>query len=173
MKAKLLFTVVLFLFFSLSACSQDTNQPDNAAPDVTENEITDNPDQNREAPEENKQDTDDSEANLEDDQEDDQTSEPQQYQNEAFKDVTISEKDDQMIVTGKARVFEGVFQYRVLSGTDALLEDHYQTEGAPAWGEFELTINKELIKNPGTTLELFTYSAKDGAKMDTLTIPLN
>ena len=55
---------------------------------------------------------------------------------------------------------------------EILKEDHYQTAGAPAWGEFEFFIEKNLLANPGTTLELFVYSAKDGSKTDVLPIIL-
>ena len=95
-----------------------------------------------------------------------------QYQNEVFKEVTVSKVNGETTVKGKARVFEGVFQYAVLSGTEILLENHYQTEGAPAWGSFEITIDKELLTKENVSIELFVYSAKDGAKTDILTIPI-
>ena len=69
-------------------------------------------------------------------------------------------------------MFEGVFQYAVVAGGDILLQDKYQTDGAPAWGDFEISIDKELGEKEGAVLELFVYSAKDGAKVDVLTIPL-
>ena len=95
-----------------------------------------------------------------------------QYENEAFKDVIITETDQGIVVTGKASVFEGVFQYAVVAGGDILLQDRYQTDGAPAWGDFEISFDKELGEKDGAVLELFVYSAKDGAKVDVLSIPL-
>jgi hypothetical protein len=95
------------------------------------------------------------------------------YENEVFADVTLAEVDGKTIVTGKARVFEGVFQYAVIAGNTVLLENYYQTDGAPAWGEFTITLEKELTDKEGAQLELFVYSAKDGSKINTLTIPLN
>ena len=92
------------------------------------------------------------------------------YENNSFKDVAFNEYENGIIVTGKARVFEGVFQYAVVSGEEILKEDHYQTDGAPAWGAFEFTIEKDLLTKPGTSLELFVYSAKDGSKTDVLPI---
>lgn len=94
------------------------------------------------------------------------------YENEAFKEVTVSELDGKIVVNGKARVFEGVFQYAVVAGNEVILQDHYQTAGAPAWGDFEITFDKELVELEGTSFELFVYSAKDGSKIDVLTIPL-
>ena len=95
---------------------------------------------------------------------------PTTYENNIFKDVAFNEYENGIIVTGKARVFEGVFQYAVVSGEEILKEDHYQTDGAPAWGAFEFSIEKDLLTKPGTSLELFVYSAKDGSKTDALPI---
>lgn len=97
---------------------------------------------------------------------------PKVYQNNSFKSVVLSEKDGKIIVKGQARVFEGVFQYAVTSGNKTILEDHYQTEGAPAWGNFEISLDQSLVEKTGATFELFVYSAKDGSKVDVLTIPL-
>ena len=57
----------------------------------------------------------------------------------ALKMSPLHENENGVNVTGKARVFEGVFQYAVVSKDEILKEDHYQTAGAPAWGEFEFT----------------------------------
>ncbi|MDN3020104.1 Gmad2 immunoglobulin-like domain-containing protein [Paenibacillus sp. BSR1-1] len=94
------------------------------------------------------------------------------YANKVFKDVALAESGDKIIVTGKAQVFEGVFQYALYDGEKVLLEDKYQTEGAPAWGKFEITFAKKLVTTNDTKLELFVYSAKDGSKVDTLEIPI-
>lgn len=103
----------------------------------------------------------------------DEVPEKQVYENEVFADVTLEEVDGKTVVTGKARVFEGVFQYAVVSGNEVLLENYYQTDGAPAWGEFTITLEKALTEKEGAKLELFVYSAKDGSKINILTIPLN
>lgn len=95
-----------------------------------------------------------------------------QYQNEVFKEVTVLKSNGGAVISGKARVFEGVFQYAVISGKEVLQENHYQTDGAPAWGSFEITIEKELLTKEEVSIELFVYSAKDGSKTDILTIPL-
>ncbi|WP_163100560.1 Gmad2 immunoglobulin-like domain-containing protein [Peribacillus alkalitolerans] len=104
----------------------------------------------------------------------DNTSEPiskeeKRYENDAFKEVMIKEEEDHLVVTGKARVFEGNFQYAIIKDSTIVKQDFYQTDGAPAWGDFEIIIEKEL---KGTELELFVYSAKDGSKIDVLKIPL-
>ncbi|WP_144553125.1 Gmad2 immunoglobulin-like domain-containing protein [Bacillus sp. X1(2014)] len=94
------------------------------------------------------------------------------YQNEVFKDVVVTKKADTIIVTGKAQVFEGVFQYALYDGEKVVKEGNYQTDGAPAWGEFEITFAKELVSTNTSKLELFVYSAKDGSKINTLEIPI-
>jgi hypothetical protein len=138
----LLGVFVLFIFF-LTACSLDINiSTDDKEPTVTDN--GNNPDKD----------------------------DDKQYQNEAFKEVTVLKSNGLIKVKGKARVFEGVFQYAVVAGTEVLLEDFYQTDGAPAWGDFEITFDEELAAREGTVFELFVYSAKDGSKTDILTIPI-
>jgi predicted small lipoprotein YifL len=93
------------------------------------------------------------------------------YQNKVFKDVTVTQTEFMVTVEGKAQVFEGVFQYGLYDNGKSILEDKYQTAGAPAWGDFKFTFEKELIKND-SKLELFVYSAKDGSKENILEIPI-
>ena len=94
------------------------------------------------------------------------------YQNEVFKNVVVTETTDSIIVTGKAQVFEGVFQYALYDGEKVVKESNYQTAGAPAWGDFEITFEKDLVSTNTMKLELFVYSAKDGSKINTLEIPI-
>ncbi|WP_226672047.1 Gmad2 immunoglobulin-like domain-containing protein [Rossellomorea aquimaris] len=91
------------------------------------------------------------------------------YENEAFQDVAVTQSEDEVMVTGKARVFEGVFQYALYAGENEVETSNYQTDGAPAWGEFTITFKNESV----TRVELFYYSAKDGSKMGTLEIPIS
>ncbi|MBT2738920.1 Gmad2 immunoglobulin-like domain-containing protein [Bacillus sp. ISL-7] len=103
------------------------------------------------------------------------TPEPEQkvYQNEVFKDVVVTETSDTLTLTGKAQVFEGVFQYALYDGEKVVKESNYQTAGAPAWGEFEITFEKGLVSSNNAKFELFVYSAKDGSKINTLEIPIS
>jgi Immunoglobulin-like domain of bacterial spore germination len=143
MKKKFLLGIFIVLFFGLTACSIDINiSTDDKKPDVIDNG-------NNQEEVDNKQ-----------------------YENNAFKEVTVSKSNGNLMVKGKARVFEGVFQYAVISEKEILLENHYQTEGAPAWGSFEITIEKELLTKEKVSIELFVYSAKDGSRTDILTIPI-
>ncbi|MFP7299942.1 Gmad2 immunoglobulin-like domain-containing protein [Neobacillus niacini] len=143
MKSKFLAWMFMALFLCLAGCSLDINIS-----------------------------TDDKKPVVTDDESDQEQEENKQYENEVFKEVTVSTSNGETTVKGKARVFEGVFQYAVLSGTEVLQENHYQTDGAPAWGSFEITVDKELMTRESVSMELFVYSAKDGSKTDVLTIPL-
>ena len=178
-KMFLLLTILLVL--GVTACSpKEETQDKNESTNVTENE-GENP-KEAENPNlfENESTTDNEDSTSTGNETEDNKSEapaiespePTTYENNSFKDVAFNENGNGIIVTGKARVFEGVFQYAVVSGGEILKEDHYQTDGAPAWGAFEFTIEKDLLTKPGTSLELFVYSAKDGSKTDVLPIIL-
>jgi hypothetical protein len=96
------------------------------------------------------------------------------YENEVFKEVSIKVTEDDVKIIGKARVFEGVFQYSLLTeDSEVLITDYYQTEGAPSWGKFEIILDKELTTNEGAKVELFVYSANDGSKINVLQIPID
>jgi hypothetical protein len=168
MKSKLMVLLFMVLFLGLAACSQDSNTQGDKEPDITN---PDGKDQGEKEPDGTEDDKPESGVTDEDDQQDKE--ENKQYGNDVFKDVSVSAlQDDSVVVNGKARVFEGVFQYAVISGTEIVKEDHYQTDGAPAWGSFEITIEKELLASEKVSIELFVYSAKDGSKTDVLTVPL-
>jgi hypothetical protein len=178
-KMFLLLTILLVL--GVTACSpKEETQDKNESPNVTENEGENPKETENPNPFENESTTDNenstSTGNETEDNESEaptiESPEPTTYENNSFKDVAFNENGNGIIVTGKARVFEGVFQYAVLSGEEILKEDHYQTVGAPAWGAFEFSIEKDLLTKPGTSLELFVYSAKDGSKTDVLPIIL-
>ncbi|WP_060673566.1 Gmad2 immunoglobulin-like domain-containing protein [Rossellomorea vietnamensis] len=98
---------------------------------------------------------------------------PTVYQNESFKEVVVTQSEGEVMVTGKAQVFEGVFQYVLYDGGKVLEENNYQTAGAPAWGEFTLSFKKEIVTTNDIKLELFFYSAKDGSKTNVLEIPIS
>ncbi|MCR2806385.1 Gmad2 immunoglobulin-like domain-containing protein [Paenibacillus soyae] len=96
--------------------------------------------------------------------------------NDAFCNVKVSGSGGQYTVTGEARVFEAVMNYAVEDGHDYVLEDfHMLDEGAPAWSPFtlELDIPPDKLPDNGTLmLELFEYSAKDGSKINVISVPL-
>ncbi|MDQ6420572.1 Gmad2 immunoglobulin-like domain-containing protein [Paenibacillus sp. LHD-117] len=96
--------------------------------------------------------------------------------NNAFCNIRVSGSGGQYIVSGEGRVFEAVMNYSVEDGHNYLLENHHMLdEGAPAWSPFTLDIvipPEKLPANGTLTLELFEYSAKDGSRINVLSIPL-
>ncbi|RFB14969.1 hypothetical protein DZB84_13745 [Bacillus sp. HNG] len=171
MKKILFFITVLSIATILASCNQNnqSNQPDD---NEQVNETEQPAENNNEETTQEEESVDETEQNKESDVAPD--SEEKVYQNKTFKDVKVSETDNQIIITGKAQVFEGVFDYAVYDGEDKLLEDHYQTVGAPSWGDFEIKIDKTTVAQPKNEvrIELFVYSAKDGSKENILNIPL-
>src|SRR3954452_1541149 len=145
-KAALLLTLLLILF-GVSACSQEdeTSESSNGTPNVTENGKIKEPsvaeNEKNETPSTTEDEDEDSEAPSINEELPNELDEEKQYENDSFKEVRVTENGEEVIVKGKARVFEGVFQYSIVSGTDKLLENYHQTDGAPAWGEFELTFD--------------------------------
>ncbi|THE14136.1 hypothetical protein E1I69_04805 [Bacillus timonensis] len=169
---KILFYIIVFSIATiLASCSQNdqSNQPDD---NEQVNETEQPAENNNEETTQEEDNVDDTEQNTENDVAPD--SEEKVYQNKIFKDVKVSETDNQIVITGKAQVFEGVFDYALFDGEEKVLEDHYQTVGAPSWGDFEIKIDKTTIAQPKNEvrIELFVYSAKDGSKEDILNIPL-
>ncbi|WP_180271161.1 Gmad2 immunoglobulin-like domain-containing protein [Fredinandcohnia onubensis] len=180
MKKIIMFITILSIGVLLAACNQNdqTNTPDeNEQVNETEEQVENNNDEATQE-EENNDDATQEENNDENEQgtakSETPTNEEKVYQNKIFKDVKVSETDNEFVFTGKAQVFEGVFDYAVYDGEENLFENHYQTVGAPSWGDFEIPIEKELIANAknDARFELFVYSAKDGSKENVLTIPL-
>ena len=182
---KFLGILLLALMFGLVGCSLDKEeaQEPTEKPSVSEeNESDEKPDVSEEEPviDEEEQPPVDNGSTPPNNNPDKPVSNPptpsnegkeQQYQNNAFMEVMIKE-GEAIVITGKARVFEGSFQYAVVSNGEVLKGGTYQTDGAPAWGPFEITVGKEYAK-AGVMFELFVYSAKDGSKIDLLEIRLN
>lgn len=184
---KMFFLLTILLVFGLTACSpKEETQNKNESTNETKNEGGDPKETKEPAPSENGSvienentkppvsgNTYDHETeNNENEEPATESPEPTTYKNNSFKDVSLTENENGIQVTGKARVFEGVFQYAVVVKDKILKEDHYLTAGAPAWGEFQFFIDQNLLTHPGTTLELFVYSAKDGSKTEVLPIAL-
>ncbi|MDR4889560.1 Gmad2 immunoglobulin-like domain-containing protein [Fredinandcohnia sp. QZ13] len=173
MKKILFYIAILSIATILASCNQ--NDQTNEADDNEQVNETEQPAENNndETTQEKTNEAGETEQNTEKDGT--PNTEEKVYQNKIFKDVKVSEMDNQMVITGKAQVFEGVFDYALYDGEDKLLEDHYQTVGAPSWGDFEIKIDKTTIAQPKNEvrLELFVYSAKDGSKENILNIPLS
>lgn len=160
MKSAIYFLLALIAILGLSACSQQENVKKSDEEKVVETPKDEVPAKEEPPKEEPAADKDQPVSNE------------KVYHNDAFKDIVVTESGDQFVVTGKAQVFEGVFQYKLYNGDHVLLEDRYQTAGAPSWGDFTISFGKHLITGDDARMELFVYSAKDGSKMNVLDIPI-
>ncbi|MFA5528665.1 MAG: Gmad2 immunoglobulin-like domain-containing protein [Peptostreptococcales bacterium] len=81
--------------------------------------------------------------------------------------------DNKIVVRGQARVFEGTIQYEFEDGHN-ILDEGFTTasEGAPGWGDFEITIEFDEVANDTGTIILYEESAKDGSRLHELIIPV-
>lgn len=80
---------------------------------------------------------------------------------------------DNIVVKGMARVFEGTVLYEFEDGHFVLDEGMVTaTEGAPGWGEFEITIQLDEVFSEGGSVILYEEDALDGARINELIIPL-
>lgn len=81
--------------------------------------------------------------------------------------------DNKIVVRGQARVFEATIQYEFEDGHN-ILDEGFTTasEGAPGWGDFEITIEFDEVANNTGTIILFEESAKDGSRLHEIMIPV-
>jgi len=78
-----------------------------------------------------------------------------------------------LTVRGYARIFEATFRLRVEDGHDVLAGVCTMTsDGAPAWGQFEVVLEFPAPAGPGLRLFLFEESAKDGSPVNVALVPL-
>lgn len=78
-------------------------------------------------------------------------------------------------VIGKARVFEGTVNIRLMDGNGNILDETVvqATEGAPSWGDFEAIVSYKPLKETQTgTLQVFSVSQKDGSIQNLVSIQL-
>jgi hypothetical protein len=100
---------------------------------------------------------------------------PKIYANARFKNVLVVRKGEhEFSIQGKAQVFEANISWVVEDGHEELKKGFVTTDaGAPAWGNFEFSIDVQK-KRPNSTLTLilFESSAKDGSRQHELPIRL-
>lgn len=80
-----------------------------------------------------------------------------------------------LVIKGSARVFENAFNYRLLDSNGTVLAESNAMADAFDTGEFgAFTVTTSYDAPTGTTgtLEVFDYSAKDGAVIDLVTFPI-
>lgn len=101
----------------------------------------------------------------------------EQKENNAFRNVKVSGENGDYIITGEARVFEATFFYSVEDGHDVLIPETvvHAKEGAPSWSPFELRISipKEKFPKNGTiTANIYERSANDDSIVNQVSVPL-
>ncbi len=82
------------------------------------------------------------------------------------------------ILRGKARVFENVLQYRLVTDSGAVISEGTLNANSPdvgQFGDFEKNITtkiKDTEYNAKGAMEVFSYSAKDGSEINKVVVPL-
>ncbi len=97
------------------------------------------------------------------------------YSNARFRNVTVTDLGNGIYdIKGEAKVFEATLNYILRQGKEESDVAHTTTsKGAPDWGKFNFTINSTIFKvNVPLYVILFESSAKDGSKLDELSIKL-
>lgn len=78
-------------------------------------------------------------------------------------------------VIGKARVFEGNVNIRLVDSNGNILSETVvqATASAPSWGDFEAIISYKALKEPQNgILQVFSLSPKDGSVQNLVSVPL-
>ncbi|MCG5102146.1 Gmad2 immunoglobulin-like domain-containing protein [Oceanobacillus alkalisoli] len=169
------FTITLFGVLFLSACGgnevgSDTEQQDEPEQeDVAEDEGTEeDTTENREAAEEDTEEEANS-GNASDGM--DIVAENDAFK--VFEPAPDSVVANEFIVRGEARVFEANVSYEFEDGHNILAKGFVTaSQGAPEWGEFEITISFDEVANDTGLIVLYEESAKDGSRQNELIIPV-
>jgi hypothetical protein len=82
------------------------------------------------------------------------------------------------ILKGRARVFENVLQYRLVTDTGVIVTQGTLNANSPdvgQYGDFEKNITtkiKDTDYNAKGAMEVFSYSAKDGSEINKVVVPI-
>ena len=97
------------------------------------------------------------------------------YKNARFRAVRVEQTGEHRFrITGQGQIFEASFSWVVEDGHEELKQGFQMTDaGAPAWGNFDFTLEVSK-KRPNSTLLLilFESSAKDGSRQHELPVVL-
>lgn len=86
-----------------------------------------------------------------------------------------SEIRSPLTIKGQARVFENTLQYELMDADGVVLGSGYMTANSPDVGEFGAYAATFSYKKPATPtgiLRVFNYSARDGSRENTVTVPV-
>ncbi|MEK9186036.1 MAG: Gmad2 immunoglobulin-like domain-containing protein [Patescibacteria group bacterium] len=80
-----------------------------------------------------------------------------------------------LVIRGEARVFENNFNYRLRDFDGDILYESFDTANAPdigQFGPFEVSVNYPKPEGSNGTVEVLSYSAKDGSEINKVSIPV-
>jgi len=85
----------------------------------------------------------------------------------------VADGDGTVEVVGISNTFEASMTLRVLDADGEIVHEEFTTAtcGSGCWGEFEFTIDESLL-GPGSSIQLFEYSAEDGDPQNIITVPV-
>lgn len=92
-----------------------------------------------------------------------------------FTPVSGEEVGIPIVGSGEARVFESAFRYRLLDSDGSILAEGSGMANAPDMGQFgpfSFSLFYPVPKGATGTLEVFDNSAKDGAEIDMVQVPV-
>lgn len=93
----------------------------------------------------------------------------------AMAGQTGAKVDNPITITGRARVFESQFNWRLKNAAGSVIAEGTAYANAPdmgQYGDFTIKIPVPVGNGPSLTVEVFDYSAKDGALQDLVKIPI-
>jgi hypothetical protein len=82
--------------------------------------------------------------------------------------------DGNYVVEGSSSTFEAALTLRVLNADGNIVHEEPGTAtcGSGCWGNFTFVLDPNLIE-PGTSVQLLEYSAKDGSPQNVITVPIS
>ncbi|MBM6617099.1 BsuPI-related putative proteinase inhibitor [Bacillus suaedaesalsae] len=105
------------------------------------------------------------------------TSQAEEKENTAFRNINVTGENGEYTITGEARVFEATFFYSVEDGHEVIIPETvvHANEGAPSWSHFELKISipkNKLPKNGTITAQIYERSANDDSVVNQVHVSL-
>lgn len=162
---------------SESESETDTETDSTDVDEDTDDAASENEEEEKDADEITENETD-QEENNEEEQTDDTDTEPKVVlENDAFRIYEPTPNavvGNEFTVRGEAKVSEAMVMYEFEDGHNILDEGNVMaSQGAPEWGEFEITIKFDEVAYDTGTVILYEESQKDGSRVNQLYIPVS
>lgn len=90
------------------------------------------------------------------------------------KPVSNSLVTSPLKIEGRARVFEGNVEYRILDAANQVLASGFTTASAaaPGWGAYSVLVDFSIPQSETGIVEVYSSSAQDGSKQNVIQIPV-